>query len=243
MKGFIGPQRSQWETDFAGVIWFRAYNADRVQAPCSASDAAALPKLWEAWGAIAEKSAKKYDLPLEWILAIMLAESRGNASAKSPAGAIGLMQVMPLNAGGRNLENPAENLDAACDLLRRMQDHKKGPWDLLELSSQYNAGPAPTGGPKFSIQYDFGLVNGVGPSKLPDGVIYQSPYLRQIAGACNWLLQHPAPPGASPPIPNLPVDPLAQNQPASVGQGLLLLLVGGLGLYLATRKRQTVHRR
>lgn len=242
MKGFIGPGHSQWKTDDLGLVWFCAYNAQPIIAPCAAADSAALPKLRAQWGSLVSAACKKYDLPVEWIFALMLAESRGNPDVKSPAGAIGLMQVMPLNAGGRNLADPAQNLDAACDLLSRLQKHPKGPWDLLELSSQYNAGPAPTGGAKFSIQYDFCLVNGVGPSKLPDGVIFQSPYLRQIAGASNWQLINigTVKPAQKPPVvlPNLPPDP-GSSSSSSGGLGLVLALAAGL--YFATRKTTTVH--
>ncbi len=41
------------------------------------------------------KAAQKYNIPLEWVLAIISAETKGRELSESHAGALGLMQIMP----------------------------------------------------------------------------------------------------------------------------------------------------
>ena len=63
-------------------------------------------------------AVKKYNLPPEWAdigHRQMMAESGGNPTAVSPAGAQGLMQFMPKTAKGYGLQNPndpAQSVDA-----------------------------------------------------------------------------------------------------------------------------------
>ena len=70
----------------------------------------------------------KYGLEAELVTAVMLVESRGLPSARSPKGAVGLMQVMPamlepLGMVG-NLTTVESNVEAGClilaDNIRRM---------------------------------------------------------------------------------------------------------------------------
>lgn len=70
----------------------------------------------------------KYDLDAELVTAVMLVESRGLPSARSPKGAMGLMQVMPamlepLGMVG-NFTTVESNVEAGClilaDNIRRM---------------------------------------------------------------------------------------------------------------------------
>lgn len=44
---------------------------------------------------IADQEANRYDLDIFRVLALIIAESHGNHRAKSPVGALGLMQIMP----------------------------------------------------------------------------------------------------------------------------------------------------
>ncbi|MBU1148624.1 lytic transglycosylase domain-containing protein, partial [Patescibacteria group bacterium] len=59
-----------------------------------------------------------------YVKAIMMIESRGNPDAVSPAGACGLMQVMPANTGGNCLkgeELAGQNMRAGVALLKQLK--------------------------------------------------------------------------------------------------------------------------
>ena len=91
-----------------------------------------------------------YTLERALVYAIVRQESRFNAEAASPAGALGLMQMTPataaLNAGvGQNemdaslLMDPATNLRLGQDNVTRLLNQTQG--DLLRTIAAYNAGP------------------------------------------------------------------------------------------------------
>src|SRR2546422_1064229 len=49
----------------------------------------------DGWAAYIVEAARRFGRPEAWVRAVMQAESGGLADAKSSAGAIGLMQIMP----------------------------------------------------------------------------------------------------------------------------------------------------
>src|SRR5207247_3257824 len=76
------------------------------------------------------------------VRAVMQVESGFNPSARSPKGALGLMQLMPATIqqfGVRNPFNPIENLRAGVAYLRQLLD-RYGNNEELALAA-YNAGP------------------------------------------------------------------------------------------------------
>ena len=79
-----------------------------------------------------------------FVTSIMAAESNFDASAISPKGAIGLMQLMPATAQlfGADPTVPEQNVDAGTHYLRFLIDryHKYGNW-LKRVIAAYNAGP------------------------------------------------------------------------------------------------------
>lgn len=237
---FQGPDYQRWETDAYGRVWIEPYRKEKTLLMPDARAVTRLQGVMNNWGELLASAAQRYKLPIAWVLALCCAESGGNAGAESPAGAIGLMQVMPMNAGGRDLRDAAQNVDAGCDLLARLQKNG-GPWDLLQLCCQYNAGPAKNGGPKVDPSYEFGMVVEVGPSSpMPQGqLVRKSNYLRSIIAYNNWLL-NPDDPVPTPDTPGFfvaPPSPIAATPdgsiaPAAVPVALHIAAAGAAFLYL-----------
>ena len=95
-----------------------------------------------AYDALIDEAAALYDLEPALIRAVIRAESRFNPMAVSPAGAMGLMQLMPRvveELGVANAFDPRENIMAGARLLRRLLDHHGGNVSMALAS--YNAGP------------------------------------------------------------------------------------------------------
>lgn len=95
-------------------------------------------------GYVAE-AAQRFGIPEIWIRAVMRVESRGDARAISPKGAIGLMQIMPATWAnlrarhglGSDPYDPRDNILAGAAYLREMHD-RYGSSGFL---AAYNAGP------------------------------------------------------------------------------------------------------
>ncbi len=88
------------------------------------------------------KAAARYDLPPALIQAVIRAESNFEVRAVSPAGAMGLMQLMPATASALGVEDAfdiEQNIDGGARYLRRMLRQFNG--DLKLALSAYNAGP------------------------------------------------------------------------------------------------------
>jgi len=85
-------------------------------------------------------AAAKTGVPLSLLVATALVESRMDPSAKSHAGARGLLQLMPATARELRLDgdDPATNVLAGARYLRQMLD-RFGSVDLALAA--YNAGP------------------------------------------------------------------------------------------------------
>ncbi|MDR6624488.1 lytic transglycosylase domain-containing protein [Caulobacter segnis] len=92
-----------------------------------------------------ETAAARFGLPVELIEAVIAAESAGRERAVSPAGAMGLMQLMPGTWGelrirlglGSDPFDPADNILAGAAYLRQLRDRYGAPGFL----AAYNAGP------------------------------------------------------------------------------------------------------
>jgi soluble lytic murein transglycosylase-like protein len=92
------------------------------------------------YDALFERAQHKYDLPAGLLRAVASVESSFNASAVSPAGAKGLMQLMPGTARGLGVDpmDPAEAVDGAGRLLSGLIDR----FGSVQLAlAAYNAGP------------------------------------------------------------------------------------------------------
>lgn len=93
------------------------------------------------FGKIIYQEAKKNDLPPELLAAVVQQESKFVPTARSHAGAQGLMQLVPKTGrwmGATNLMNPADNVRAGAKYLRYLHDRFDG--DSRKVIAAYNAG-------------------------------------------------------------------------------------------------------
>jgi soluble lytic murein transglycosylase-like protein len=94
------------------------------------------------FGSVIYSEAKKNDLPPELVAAVVHTESKFNPTARSHAGAIGLMQLVPRTGrwmGARNLTDPVQNIMAGAKYLKYLSDQFNG--DQQKTVAAYNAGP------------------------------------------------------------------------------------------------------
>ncbi len=87
------------------------------------------------------KIAKRYQLDPALLHAVIHAESSYNPAARSPKGAVGLMQLMPATAkryGVKNRWNATENLHGGAKYLKFLM--KKFQQNLKLVLAAYNAG-------------------------------------------------------------------------------------------------------
>jgi soluble lytic murein transglycosylase-like protein len=100
------------------------------------------PPAAEAVSRAVGRAAAKYGLAPGLIRSVIRAESNFQADAVSPAGALGLMQLMPGTAEDLGVSDPLDveqNIDGGCRYLRQMLDRFDG--DLKLALAAYNAGP------------------------------------------------------------------------------------------------------
>ncbi len=108
---------------------------------------------------IIQGAAKQYGVDPSLIKAVISVESNGNTLAVSPAGAQGLMQLMPRTAaelGVTDPFNPAQNIRAGTQYLSRLLDRYQGNQKLALAAYNWGMGNLeknPAGLPKETRNY------------------------------------------------------------------------------------------
>jgi soluble lytic murein transglycosylase-like protein len=111
------------------------------EAPGIRTTRTATPEYILLYDSLVRQHASQHSLRPELVRAVIQVESGFNPRARSPRGAMGLMQLMPATArelGVRNAFDPSENIRGGCAYLRRLLDRYNGNEELALAA--YNAG-------------------------------------------------------------------------------------------------------
>ncbi len=147
------PARGTTARSMAALLRLQALSGDTSFAAALASAQRTAPSFARAgqppaaavageYGSLIAEAARRHGVDPALIAGVIEAESGFNAKAVSPAGAQGLMQLMPSTARGLGVADaldPAQNVMGGAKLLRQLLDRYKG--DARLALAAYNAGP------------------------------------------------------------------------------------------------------
>jgi soluble lytic murein transglycosylase-like protein len=143
--------RAAWPAAFlllSGLAWAVDWPAVAQDAP-AAQSAPIVPvertPLDDPFAGYMTEAAQRFGVPTAWIRAVIAAESNGDPRARSPKGAMGLMQIMPSTwadlrvryALGNDPFEPHANILAGAAYLREMFERYGSPG----FFAAYHAGP------------------------------------------------------------------------------------------------------
>lgn len=166
-----------------------------------------------------DAAANKWGVPRDLLYGHMMAESRGNPNAVSPAGAQGIMQIMPQTAAslGVNPFNPVQAINGAAHYLA--QQYKRfRDWDKASMA--YNAGPG-------------NIAKGVVPQETRNYLpivkkfAAKSPFLHKVGKGLSSMgstTQNETPQAQPPELqraPTAPTEPINQKEHEGTLQKLL----------------------
>jgi soluble lytic murein transglycosylase-like protein len=120
------------------------HRAHRHHAPAAEATVGSYDLL-HRWDAMMQEASGRFDLPVEWIRAVMTRESGGRIMAVSRVGAVGLMQLMPGTYDemrrqfglGHNRFDPRDNILAGTAYLKSLNVK----YGVAGMFAAYNAGP------------------------------------------------------------------------------------------------------
>lgn len=148
----VRPGTSAPTTEFFTVPWPSTTSASKGFSPVAFSPAGFSTVAWVApacdpmrpsqLAPLVTRAAERNGLPSEVVEAVIRRESAGYACAVSPAGAMGLMQLMPATASELGIADPwdaSANIEGGSRYLRSLVDRFAG--DLSLALGAYNAGP------------------------------------------------------------------------------------------------------
>lgn len=132
----------------AVVLLFAALTVSSVPAVAETrpADPAARYATSDPFAEFVQEASRRFGVPVRWIRAVIDVESAGDVRARSPKGAMGLMQIMPETWAelhlrydlGNDPYDPHDNILAGSAYLRELRDRFGAPGFL----AAYNAGPA-----------------------------------------------------------------------------------------------------
>lgn len=128
-------------TDAPSGQGFKPFLLDKKPLPHRSKVNSRTFPLLDTWDDEILEASARYAVPAELIKAVCLAESGMNPRALSPAGARGLMQLMPATAKGLGVTDawdPVQNIDGGTRYLRSLL--QRFP-QLAHAVAGYNAGP------------------------------------------------------------------------------------------------------
>ncbi|MBB4370990.1 soluble lytic murein transglycosylase-like protein [Bradyrhizobium sp. cir1] len=127
------------------LLIFAASDSAALAESGSAS-AQAVARASNPFSAFVDEASKRFAIPMNWIGSVINIESAGDVHAKSPRGAMGLMQIMPATWAelrerynlGNDPYDPHDNILAGTAYLRELLDRYGSPG----VFAAYNAGPS-----------------------------------------------------------------------------------------------------
>lgn len=180
----LGPLYTVQNASNGAVLRATAPEAPFTEPRLSAADSVKFWRMVDTFREVTEDVASTSRIPLPWLFGIMWAESKGDPHAQSPAGALGLMQVMPFHFRDAELPlafEPKTNLQVAARYLQVVRGKVS---DLPATASMYNAG-----GPFTNASW---LASGRKPALLTRwGVPAEPGYIDSVVAANNTFLAGP----------------------------------------------------
>jgi soluble lytic murein transglycosylase-like protein len=139
----LGSEFMALQQQLGGAVRSLFGSPSAVAAPASGTDTVStLPGPISPYDGIISKAAARHGVDPRLVRAVICQESGGNRTAVSPAGAMGLMQLMPQTAKDLGVNDPfdaAQNIEGGTQLLGSLIHRYGGRVDLALAA--YNAGP------------------------------------------------------------------------------------------------------